>query len=355
MFEPISIQSHTGVYQVDFKDNLDFLATLLSNENHYFILDENIQRLYSKEFSSLPESRKILFQATEEKKDLTEVAPLIEVLTKKGFKRNHKLFAVGGGITQDVTCFIASILYRGVEWEFIPTTLLAQGDSCIGSKSSINCSGVKNLVGNFYPPKKIHLCLKFLKTLEREDVKSGIAEIVKVFLVKGLKEAAEIAAASPKFENLEELKPFLYRGLHFKKEIIEVDEFDRGIRNVMNYGHTFGHAIEKAAHYKIPHGIAVAIGMDMANLYSMKTGMDQGEAYKTLHPCLSALYSSKTSEKIVMDEFFQAIQSDKKNSGGKIHLILPHSKGHHIQRTPTAFDEGFKNFCLDFFKTTFRG
>ena len=145
-----------------------------------------MKTLYKEWFTdALTNFKYIGIDASEPQKSYQEVEPVINTLIEKGFRKNNRLIAVGGGITQDVTAFIASILYRGVHWYFFPTTLLAQGDSCIGSKTSINFEKFKNQVGGFYPPNKIYVDPKFLESLSYEELQSGIGEMVHYFVVSG--------------------------------------------------------------------------------------------------------------------------------------------------------------------------
>ena len=162
-------------------------------------------------------------------------------------------------------------MYRGVDWIFFPTTLLAQGDSCIGSKTSINFGKFKNQVGGFYPPVNIYIDLAFLATLKDIDIKSGLGEMCHYYIVAGeedfmrYKREYDFALSD---KNV--LAGIIARSLEIKKGYIEIDEFDQKERQVFNYGHSFGHAIESLTDYRIPHGIAVSYGMDMANFISVK-------------------------------------------------------------------------------------
>ncbi|MCR9203015.1 MAG: hypothetical protein NXH75_00445 [Halobacteriovoraceae bacterium] len=351
-FKNITIQSHRGPYQVTFMQGTSFFKKLVT-EDHFFVVDKKVYDLYKDLNSILPENRTLLITADEGTKDLTKIPQFIKDLTDKGLKRNHSLVAVGGGITQDITCFISSILFRGINWKFVPTTLLAQADSCIGSKSSINCSGVKNLVGNFTPPRQIFLSLDFLKTLNDEEVQSGIGEIIKVHMVKGIQQYEDIMKNFDLLKNEEVLSKYLYQALLFKKELIEIDEFDQGPRNIMNYGHTFGHAIEKATNHGIPHGIAVAMGMDMANNYSFKNDLTQDKAVKVTGERLKTLYGPYQDIPLKEDLFFEAIRKDKKNVGNNIALIIPKGDTYKLEKTMVPFDENFETFCHYFFKGGF--
>ena len=144
----------------------------------FIIIDNKVKSLYTKYFEDILVNHNCIgIDASESQKSYQKVEPVINTLIEKGFRKNHRLIAIGGGITQDVTAFIASILYRGVQWYFFPTTLLAQGDSCIGSKTSINFGKFKNQVGGFYPPNKIYVDPKFLDSLSFKELQSGLGEM----------------------------------------------------------------------------------------------------------------------------------------------------------------------------------
>ena len=211
--------------------------------------------------------------ANEENKSYRGVEKIIDTLIRSNFRKNHRLIGIGGGIVQDITAFTASVMYRGVEWIFFPTTLLAQGDSCIGSKTSINFGKFKNQIGGFYPPKKIFIDTCFLDTLSNKDLQSGFGEMCHYFIIAGEKQFYEYKDNYKNFsKDNAMIKKMLFNSLNIKKKYVEIDEFDTNERKIFNYGHSFGHAIESMTKYSIPHGIAVSIGMDMANFISFKFG-----------------------------------------------------------------------------------
>ncbi len=269
----ITINSHKGTYEVNFTQDWNQSINNYDLESSFFIIDSCIAKLYEKSLKEIFKNKYYLIEANEKNKSLEKFPGYIDDLINLGLKRGNKLIAIGGGITQDITCFLASTMFRGLDWDFFPTTLLAQSDSCIGSKSSINSGNIKNILGTFTPPKKIILDVSFLKTLEEKDIYSGIGEMIKVHAINSPESFDQINQSYDKIlEDPESMVQFIRASLLFKKRLIELDEFDVGPRNVMNYGHSFGHAIETATNYGIPHGIAVTIGMDMANFVASKLG-----------------------------------------------------------------------------------
>lgn len=324
MSETLTIQSHKGPYTVHFvEDGLEQLDAKVPADVH-FIVDRRVADLYETKMKNVLGHRSVLrITATEENKSLDKFPAYVEHLVSKGLRRDHTLVAIGGGITQDITCFLAATMLRGVDWHFVPTTLLAQADSCIGSKSSINAGSAKNILGTFTPPKKITLSTRFLDTLDPRDVRSGVGEMIKVHVIDGPGSFDRIANDfEALFTDSNAMVGAIRRSLEVKRGYIETDEFDQGPRNVFNYGHSFGHAIEAATSFAIPHGIAVTIGMDMANWMSWKLGVGSEDNFRRMHGCMAANYKGFEDHPIPLDPFIAAISKDKKNVASDLTLIL---------------------------------
>lgn len=310
------VQSHSGPYQVIF-DNTIKTSLHLTTLGTHFIIDQNVWNTLPEDIITVLSNKHItLIEATEENKSYEKIGLVITKLLEQGLKRDSKLVAIGGGITQDITCFIATTFMRGINWVFVPTTLLAQADSCIGSKSSINFGNYKNLLGSFTPPNEVYISNQFLETLEDRDFKSGVGEIIKLFLIGQVK----ITPGEIVRENVDR---YVYECLMIKKEYIEADEFDKGIRNLLNYGHCIGHGIESATNFDIPHGIAVSMGMDAANKLAWAENLITKERYQQMSEILFENYKEFVDTPISIEKVFAAQTKDKKNTGSKINLILP--------------------------------
>jgi len=315
----------------------------------YLIVDKNvcIPEEWIKEMNL--NDRAISIMASEELKSYHGAEGIIDMLIGGGFKRNNKLVAIGGGVVQDLTSFVASILYRGVEWVFCPTTLLSQGDSCIGSKTSINFGKYKNQLGGFYPPSKIFIDTNVLKTLPKGEMLSGLGEMCHYFIIGGRKKFNL-------FGNLYEealdgdtgaLNILIRESLMIKKEMVERDEFDMGPRNIFNYGHTFGHALETMSEYGISHGVAVAIGMDIANYVSVRLGLADACFYAETHNFLRKIYEGTDLSFLDMDAYVDALKKDKKNEGVNLGLILTRGYGDMFKRM-TPCDDDFIGIVNDY-------
>jgi 3-dehydroquinate synthase len=320
----INIKSHLNNYSV--KSINKFNYKNLNNENNFYIIDNIV---YKKFFRNKLNKKIILIRPSEKIKSYFEIGKIIKKILSIGIRRNSNLIAIGGGITQDICGFISSILFRGVNWFFYPTTLLSQGDSCIGGKTSINFGIAKNQLGNFYPPKKIFLYSGFLKKLNQRDIYSGLGEIAHYYLISGKADWKLYNYYFEKFlknpNNFEVLQKIVLGSLLIKKKIIEKDEFDKGERLILNYGHSFGHTIEKITNYKIPHGLAVAHGMNIANYFSYKLKIMNYDEFKLIEKTLKKIVNLKEISNMNCNKFVKILKQDKKNSKYNFKLIL--SKG----------------------------
>lgn len=345
----LKIKSHKGLYQVTFGRPYSGLENGLQKTQH-LLMDANVARLHGHFLKmALASPSVLLIEAREENKSLEKMSGYILDLFEKGVKRGHTLVAVGGGILQDIVAFIAAVLFRGLPWQFYPTTLLAQADSCIGSKSSINVGGYKNQVGTFTPPEQIHISTEVLETLAEGDFRSGVGEMIKVHLIAGEKDFQQIKAAYPALSKSRELlQKIIYRSLAIKKELIEKDEFDRQERLILNYGHSFGHAIESATKYQIPHGIAITMGVDLANFVSKEWGFLPSEKYEDAHALLRTNYAGFEGIKIPFEYFLSALSKDKKNVGANLSLVLTRGPGK-VFRDQYPNDFGLHRLCQQFF------
>jgi 3-dehydroquinate synthase len=315
----------------------------------HFIIDAKVAELYSRDLADvLAQPSVLLVEALESNKSLERCPAYVEHLVAQEVRRGHALVAIGGGIIQDIVCFLAATLLRGLDWYFFPTTLLAQADSCIGSKSSINVGNWKNIVGTFTPPARILVSTRVLATLEERDIRSGIGEMLKVHVIDGPASFDRIAADyGDILMQPDVLRRYILRSLEIKRGIIEQDEFDRGIRNIMNLGHSFGHAIESATHFSIPHGIAVTIGVDMANYTAVRLRQMERRHFDRMHPTLALNYRGFERTPIPLDAFQAAIAKDKKNTDAKLSLILPDDEAR-PRKVECANDAMFHGICAEY-------
>ena len=328
MSEGLVIKSRLREYEVRFVNHLPGTLAAQAGDS-FWIVDQKVMELYRAWLQPLlPASRTLVVEATEFNKTLEYCQILIGELVARDARKNHSLVAIGGGIIQDITAFIASILFRGVNWAFCPTTLLAQADSCVGSKSSLNLGKYKNLLGTFYPPSQIWIEVSFLETLPVEEIKSGIGEILHFYLVDGHEGAHSlIEQYDDLIEHPRRLLPHIRATLEIKKKVVEIDEFDQHVRNLFNYGHTFGHAIETITEYRITHGQAVAVGMDIANYISLERGFLSLAAFESMHQILEKNLLALALGDEQLDSYLAALARDKKNVDDQLTCILTSGPG----------------------------
>lgn len=324
--ENFTVKSRLGDYNVRFQEPAEYVARLLAEPNSVFVVDQNVWRLHKDGvLRDLVAVKPIELPIGEELKSLESVQLLYDRIVEFAPKKNMRLVSIGGGITQDITGFVASTLYRGVKWTFIPTTLLAQADSCIGGKTSLNYRSFKNLIGTFYPPSEIYISAGYLSTLKDEDYLSGLGEIAKLCIIGGEAAAKDFAenAAALLSRDPAVLVRFLKLALEIKKGYIEEDEFDSGRRNILNFGHCFGHAIESATDFAVPHGLAVVYGILLANIAARRRGLLSESAEKFMADrILRPLLPNKLSFDLNANAILQGMKKDKKRTGAKLALVM---------------------------------
>jgi len=329
---PVNLSIHSNIrdYTVSFEDHADFIDELAQHPLACFVIDENVWNLYATTLlKDLPVVDVIVLPINEDRKNLETVQELYDQLVTRPAKRNLTLISFGGGILQDITGFTASTIYRGIHWIYVPTTLLAQADSCIGSKTSLNYRGYKNLIGTFYPPAQIHIYTPFLNTQLDADFYSGFGEVIKLHLMGGATHFREISWHAPAILSHEPdaLLQAIQASLNVKLSYMAGDEFDTDRRNLLNYGHDFGHALESTSGFAVPHGQAVIFGMLAANIVARNRGLLDGvlETEIARNLLIPSLKVRPASEAIEPETMITAMKKDKKRTGDLLALIMVQS------------------------------
>jgi 3-dehydroquinate synthase len=314
-----ALENYKVLIDVDFKDE--------TSKYDFLIVDE----FFKDEFLGI-NTPVFWVKCEEQYKTLSQVEAICEAMKSASVRRNSSIAAVGGGLVQDLATLAASIYMRGIKWSYFPTTLTGMADSCLGGKSSINVGGTKNLVGNVYPPAAIYIDLYFASTLSIEAKIAGLAEAVKICFARGSDEFEEYLSnsASVVAEKDGDLGALISLSLSSKKWFIERDEFDVAERQLLNFGHSFGHALEAACGFSIQHGVGVAIGMLAAISHPSS---HQSHSAESLEQYILELLSplsldiAKLGKDLNWEIFERSIASDKKNTGSHLCLILPGSSG----------------------------
>ena len=312
----IKEENYNIIINNEFFDMAKYIKEVYQNEKVFIITDENVKKYQlervvdnlNKEFKV----EVITIKAGEEYKSIDTYQYVTKELINKNIRRNELIIALGGGVIGDLSAFVASTIYRGVNFINIPTTLLSMVDSSIGGKTGIDYEGAKNVLGTFYQPKLVLICLDFLKTLPNEEFISGMGELIKHGMIGNKELLFDLKNDSKITEDI------IYKSLSVKKKVVELDPFDQKERMFLNFGHTFGHVIELKYNYK--HGVAVAIGMLMA----LKLGIDLNISKYSDYDLLNDLLVKYNFQVNSYDYhvYLKNIKSDKKNLAGIINFIL---------------------------------
>ncbi len=302
------------------------ISSLTKAKKVLLITDDNVDLLYGEKVLSLIKSGgfdcfKFVFPHGENHKNLKTVSDILEFAMEKEISRSDCIVALGGGIVGDTAGFCASIALRGIDFIQIPTTFLSAIDSSVGGKTGVNLDHGKNLAGAFYQPKAVVCDTDFLSTLTPEIFSDGTAEAIKygVIFDKNLYESlGEDFSAR--------LTEVISRCIALKAEVVKADEFDLGLRQLLNFGHTIGHAIEKCSDFAISHGHAVAIGMVMIARASYKTGLTKEDLSLDIIRVLQA-NNLPVSASFSADDLLSAMLRDKKRTSDGITLVIPEAIG----------------------------
>lgn len=339
----MNVTSSIKNYQVAFSEKMDFLKACEQIPNRFYVIDKKVWDLYKTSFGQLDEQRLLILPINEEAKCLETVMAVYDVLMKSAAKRNMTMISIGGGITQDITGFVASTLYRGINWIYVPTTLLAQADSCIGSKTSLNYQKYKNLVGTFYPPSQIYINTGFLATLEAEDFYSGLGEVIKLYMMGGESSATTFIEGMPQIKqrNSDALMKAIQDVLTIKLQYIQEDEFDGGRRNLLNFGHCLGHALESTTNFAIPHGQAVLVGILFANIIARLRGYMSNARYESFKEdlILDNIHINRGRLRLDVSSIFEAMKMDKKRVGEGLALIMMRDDYSMLKAQDLQYDE----------------
>jgi 3-dehydroquinate synthase len=323
------IVSSPRAYQVEFLSGEGAgqrLAAILEEDHSAILLiDKKIKNLYLQDADILTRIPTHVVEATEEAKEIQTVLNIVDFLESEQATKTSMLYVVGGGILQDLGAFAGAMYKRGLPWTFIPTTLLAQSDSSVGGKTALNHKRTKNLLALFSAPRRVIIDTGFLATLPQKDILSGAGEILRLCITGGKSFLDVFAKELPAFlqGDTEATSRLIATSLSAKRAVVEFDEFELDLRRSMNYGHSFGHALEALTKFDIPHGVGVAIGILVENEIAYKRGMlprqerDQIIALgRQIIPEQSLQIFSNTS----LDGILDLLRRDKKTQGSVLKL-----------------------------------
>ena len=335
----LKIKTKTQQYPIIIGSNLiSNISKIVKNNSINFkqcllIVDENISKQIVLKIKKSLKKKNIytyFFRASEINKNQNNVNKILDILLNENFSREDCLISIGGGITGDLCGFTASIFKRGLKFINIPTTLLSQVDSSIGGKTGVNTKYGKNLIGSFYQPNLVISDIQFLKTLPIREIICGYGEILKHSLVANKNFFYFLNKNKSKIFNLSSpfIEKAIYESCKIKKNVVEKDEKEKGLRKILNFGHTFAHAYEASLGYsaKLNHGEAVILGMKTALNFSLEKNLLNKKDYTSIinHISNSDLPSSINKFFKVKDlnKILSFMLKDKKNNSDKISLVL---------------------------------
>lgn len=348
----LPIASAQGDYAVDFFSTIDeALAATTEIQDPLYLVDRNVLHLYEAQLKPFLGGRRHLeVDATEDEKTLAGVGRVVEWLQRSDATKRSTIVAIGGGIVQDLATFSSHIYYRGIRWVFVPTTLLAMSDSCIGAKCGINLGEFKNQLGVFQSPARVLIATDFLRTLSDADVASGYGEILKLMLTGTADGFARLRAVVDR-DGLRnrELDALIRDSLLAKKAVIEEDEYESDLRRILNYGHTFGHALESLTAHEVPHGLAVVWGIDLVNHISVARGLLDRDVFEDVHAFARRHLTFPLSRRVGAQELIAAARRDKKAAAGSVNLILLARPGD-LRIVSVPFDAALQGQISDYLR-----
>jgi len=336
----IDIKLKNNPYKIIFSDNykdlLNNFKKYLPNRKVFFISDTNVSKIYLKKIISLLKKENFIIEyfvikAGEQSKNINTLTSIYNYALKVGIDRKFAVAALGGGVVGDISGLFASTYMRGLDFIQIPTSLLAMVDSSIGGKTGIDLEMGKNVVGTFYQPKFVYVNSTFLETLKSEHIKNGMGEIIKYAITFSSKFFNELNSILNKsIINKQDFNKIIYESCKFKAKIVEEDEKERkGVRELLNFGHTFGHALETITKYKkFLHGEAVVIGMLFVTelAYKIKFCNDITKE-KIQEIIINSGFNTNINLKVDSKKILDIMKKDKKSVSKKIRFVLPEKIG----------------------------
>jgi len=336
----IKLNLKSNSYPVIFSDNNEDLVSCckryLPNRKIFFISDTNVAKVYLKEIEKIFRNEgfeifSYVFKAGEEQKNIKTLTDLYNYALSIGIDRKFTVLALGGGVVGDTAGFFASTYMRGIKIIQVPTSLLAMVDSSVGGKTGVNVEKGKNIAGTFYQPKFVFINIQFLKSLSPEHIKNGMAEIIKYAVSFDEKFFGRLDLILKKSIITEQdFKEIIYKCCKFKADIVQKDEKEvSGVRELLNFGHTFAHALETITKYKyFLHGEAVAVGILFAAMLAEKIKFCDSSTKQKIEEILSnAGFDHKISGKLNRNMLLNLMKKDKKSVSRIIRFVLPKKIG----------------------------
>lgn len=331
---PFMVSSFPRPYSVRIVKTLDEYNSLVRAAD-FVIIDAHIARLYGAAdqdggnvFAVIP---------TEDNKTLDTASEIIDKMIDLDISKGSNVLAIGGGIVQDLSACACALFRRGQPFTYVPTTTLGQLDSCVGAKCAVNTIKAKNILGLFSAPKEVVIPTFMIQSMPLSDHRAGLAEMLRLCLTASMNAVETYrellpAIADPESMDLSAYAEAVSVSLSIKKSVVDFDEYERDVRRSMNYGHTFGHAIEKLSNFQIPHGLSVLLGMHIANTYATAIDIMSPACLEMLTPIFKRTAQGiklpiSIAKKLDPNEIISQFRYDKKGDGSSVPLILIQQPG----------------------------
>lgn len=337
--ETIVIEGQCGISTIIVDERIEEVAKYLPKKTLFIITDKNVEKHYAALF---PKAPFFSVKPGESSKQLGYIESIYRWLLENNADRNSFILGIGGGVVCDIAGFVASTYMRGVEFGFVSTTLLSQVDASVGGKNGVDLDGYKNIIGTFNQPRFVICDTRLLKTLPHEELVNGFAEMVKHALISDIKLFEQLENDYTNLLHLNQtvVSRHVYESIKVKASIVTADERESGTRKLLNFGHTWGHAVETLT--GISHGKAVSIGMEFASRLSIENGLISNWEYLRVINLLQS-FGLPTCMNIEPSKVFNALVKDKKRNANSIDFVL--LKGIGVPKIETMALEELKKFA----------
>lgn len=316
--EKIRIEGKTGSSIILVGEVLENLSSLIPQSNVFLLTDTNVHRFHGDKFPDYPV---FIIDPGEKSKDFPVVAKIFDWLLNQGADRKSFVVGIGGGVVCDIAGFVASTFMRGIPFGFVATSLLAQVDASVGGKNGINLHGYKNIIGTFTQPQFVICDTSLLHTLPEEEFRNGLAEVIKHALIRDQEKFLFLTQQKERIlrRDTDAVNHLVSKSVHIKADIVQADELEQGERRLLNFGHTWGHAVEKVT--GIPHGQAVSVGMAFATSLSVHLGFISENDQQAIRNQILE-YGLPLQVPIDKQLVLSAMLKDKKRISKSLHYVL---------------------------------
>ncbi len=345
--------SYDILFKSDFEDLAASIKTVSKTQKLLVVTDSNVAKLYADEVVEKLKAGGFdtslhIFEAGEENKNMDAILGICKACIDNGLDRKSMIVALGGGVVGDMAGFAAAIYMRGIDFVQIPTTLLSQSDSSVGGKTGVDFAQSKNIIGAFHQPKLVYMNVNTLRTLPEREFISGMGEVIKHGIIRNSSffEYIEKNADSIKKLENEVLLGMAKENCAVKADVVSNDEKENGLRAILNFGHTIGHAVESSFDFQLTHGACVGLGMCAASYISVKRGLISADKLERIEKVLTAYGFDIKADIKSNDVVYEYMQHDKKKSAGRLKFILPTGIGTVISVTDVTEDEIYQ--ALDY-------